>query len=81
MSKTNRLSLSRISRPLGDARGQTLGEYALVLAFISIVTISAMAATSGHVRGVFTSINNQVAVAGNGGPLPTPPPNQGQGGG
>jgi Flp pilus assembly pilin Flp len=74
MIETHLISRSRSTRPAGNAKGQTLAEYALVLAFISIVTISALAATSGQVKGVFTTVAVQIALAENGGPPPTPPP-------
>lgn len=54
-------------RPLGNRRGQTLVEYALVLAFISVVTISVLIAMSGQVKTVFTTVDRQLNVAQNGG--------------
>jgi len=54
-------------------------EYALAVAFISVVAIATLAAMGGQVKGAFTTVDRQVAVAGLGGPPPTPPPTQGGG--
>ena len=43
--------------------GQTLVEYALILAFISVVAISVLIALGNQVKGVFTTITSQLAVA------------------
>jgi Flp pilus assembly pilin Flp len=40
--------------------GQTLVEYALILAFISVVAISTLLALGKTVRGVFSTINSQL---------------------
>jgi len=45
-------------------KGQTLVEYALILAFISVVAISVLIRLGTQVRSVFSSINSQLAVAG-----------------
>ena len=68
---------SSVWRPLGSRRGQTLVEYALILAIISVIAVSVMLAMGGQVKTVFTTIDQQVAIAGNGGPPPTPPPRGG----
>lgn len=78
MIGTNLLSGRPVLRPLGNRRGQTLVEYALILAIISVVAVSVMIALSGQVKTVFTTVNQQVAIAGNGGPAAAPP---GHGGG
>ena len=44
-------------------RGQTLVEYALILAFISVVAISVLIALGNRVKGVFTTISSQLAQA------------------
>jgi Flp pilus assembly pilin Flp len=44
-------------------RGQTLVEYALILAFISVVAISVLIRLGEEVRSVFTTISSQLAVA------------------
>jgi len=64
-------------RPLGKRNGQTLAEYSLILAFVSIIAISVMLNLTGNVKSAFTTVDQQVAIAGNGGPLPTPPPRGG----
>jgi Flp pilus assembly pilin Flp len=45
-------------------RGQTLVEYALILAFISVVAISVLIRLGTQIRGVFSTITSQIAVAG-----------------
>jgi Flp pilus assembly pilin Flp len=44
-------------------KGQTLVEYALILAFISVVAISVLIRLGQAVRSIYTSINSQLAVA------------------
>jgi Flp pilus assembly pilin Flp len=44
-------------------RGQTLVEYALILAFIAVVAISVLISLGKVVRGVFSTINSQLQVA------------------
>ena len=44
-------------------KGQTLVEYALILAFISVVAVSVMIALGNQVKAVFTTITSQIAVA------------------
>ncbi len=48
-------------------RGQTLVEYALILAFIAVVAISVLMAMGGSVKKTFASVNNQLSTAQNGG--------------
>jgi len=50
-------------RRLKSKNGQTLVEYALILAFISVVAISVLIALGNQVKGVFTTITSQLAVA------------------
>ena len=45
-------------------KGQTLVEYALILAFISLVAISVLIRLGTQVRIVFSTINSQLAYAG-----------------
>ncbi len=45
-------------------KAQTLVEYALILAFISLVAISVLLRLGTQVRIVFSTINSQLAVAG-----------------
>ena len=51
-------------RCLKRKNGQTLVEYALILAFISVVAISVLIALGKQVKGVFTTISSQLAYAG-----------------
>jgi len=46
-----------------NKKGQTLVEYALILAFISVVAISVLIALGGQVKSVFTTITSQLAIA------------------
>ena len=45
-------------------KGQTLVEYALILAFISVVAISVLIALGNQVKGVFSTISSQLTTAG-----------------
>ena len=45
-------------------RGQTLVEYALILAFISVVAISVLLRLGSTIKDVFTTITSQLAIAG-----------------
>ena len=44
-------------------KGQTLVEYALILAFISVVAISVLLRLGHEVNAVFSTITSQLAVA------------------
>jgi Flp pilus assembly pilin Flp len=44
-------------------RGQTLVEYALILAFIAVVAISVLISLGKVVHSVFSTINSQLQVA------------------
>jgi Flp pilus assembly pilin Flp len=50
-------------RRLKSKKGQTLVEYALILAFIAVVAISVLLALGQTVRGVFSTINSQLQLA------------------
>ena len=50
-------------RRLKSKKGQTLVEYALILAFISVVAISVLVTLGTQVSAVFTSITNQLSYA------------------
>ena len=52
-------------RRLKSKKGQTLVEYALILAFISVVAISVLVTLGTQVTAVFTAITNQLAYASN----------------
>jgi Flp pilus assembly pilin Flp len=45
-------------------KGQTLVEYALILAFISVVAISVLIKLGSGIKSAFTTISSQLAVAG-----------------
>lgn len=45
-------------------KGQTLVEYALILAFVSVVAISVLIRLGSAVKGVFSTITSQIAIAG-----------------
>jgi Flp pilus assembly pilin Flp len=51
-------------RRLKSKKGQTLVEYALILAFISVVAISVLIALGGQVNRIFSSITSQLTTAG-----------------
>ncbi len=44
-------------------RGQTLVEYALILAFISVVAVSVLINLGNTVKAVFSRVNSQLAAA------------------
>lgn len=46
-----------------NKKGQTLVEYALILAFISVVAISVLIRLGDEVKLIFTTITSQLAVA------------------
>jgi Flp pilus assembly pilin Flp len=48
---------------LKGRKGQTLVEYALILAFISVIAISVLISLGQHVKSVFTTISSQLAYA------------------
>ncbi len=58
MERQARKQLRRKSK-----RGQTLVEYALILAFISVVAISVLIRLGDTVKSVFSTITSQLAVA------------------
>jgi Flp pilus assembly pilin Flp len=45
-------------------KGQTLVEYALILAFISVVAISVLIRLGDELKSIFTTITSQLAIAG-----------------
>jgi Flp pilus assembly pilin Flp len=58
------ISLPRRERRL--KRGQTLVEYTLILAIISIVIISIFVQMTGNIRKIYSTIDSQVARANTG---------------
>lgn len=63
---TLRLGRRAIERVRGR-RGQTLVEYALILAFISVVAISTMLSMGTQLKGTFSTVTSQLATAKTGG--------------
>ena len=59
---TQSLMKQRLLR-LKTRKGQTLVEYALILAFISVVAISVLISLGQRVKGVFTTISSQLSAA------------------
>ena len=51
-------------RRMKSKKGQTLVEYALILAFISVVAISVLLALGGQVKTIFSTITSQLQYAG-----------------
>ncbi len=51
-------------RRMKSRKGQTLVEYALILAFISVVAISVLIALGNQIKVVMTGITSQLAYAG-----------------
>lgn len=47
-----------------DEEGQTLVEYALIIALVSVTAVAALTALSGGINGVFTFISSTLAAAG-----------------
>jgi len=52
------------ARDRKSRKGQTLVEYALILAFVSVVAISVLIRLGNEVRVIFTMITSQLTVAG-----------------
>jgi len=50
-------------RRLKNRKGQTLVEYALILAFISVVAISVLSSLGQAIRGTYTKICSALASA------------------
>ena len=50
-------------RRLKSKKSQTLVEYALILAFISVVAISVLLSLGNQIKGVFTTITSQLQYA------------------
>ena len=48
---------------LKNRQGQTLVEYALILAFISVVAISVLSSLGQQIRGTYTKISSALASA------------------
>jgi pilus assembly protein Flp/PilA len=44
-------------------KGQTLVEYALILALISVVAIAVLIGLGSNIKNIFTTISSQIAIA------------------
>lgn len=53
--------VNRLSRLLQSERGQSMTEYALILALIAIVVIAIMTTLGGTITSVFTQINDKLS--------------------
>ncbi len=49
-------------RRMKSKKGQTLVEYALILAFISVVAVGVLIALGNQIKTIFTTISSQIAV-------------------
>jgi len=56
-------TMTKLLRPLKSRKGQTLVEYALILAFISVVAISVLTSLGQQIKGTFTKISSSLASA------------------
>jgi pilus assembly protein Flp/PilA len=55
------LAVSGISLPsIEREEGQTLAEYALILALIAVLVVGAVLFLSGKIQGLFTDIGNSI---------------------
>jgi len=63
MIKTIIIRAKSALRRMKSKRGQTLVEYALILAFISVVAIGVLLSLGAQIQGVFTTITSQLSVA------------------
>jgi Flp pilus assembly pilin Flp len=57
-------SQQKLRQSKKSKQGQTLVEYALILAFVSVVAISVLIRLGNEVKIVFSTITSQLAVAG-----------------
>jgi Flp pilus assembly pilin Flp len=55
--------MKSLLRRLKCRKGQTLVEYALILAFISVVAISVLISLGQAIRGTYTKISSSLASA------------------
>jgi len=56
-------AVKTLIRRMKDKKGQTLVEYALILAFISVIAIAVLLTTGNKIKSVFTTINSQLSAA------------------
>ncbi len=63
MSPLIQKTIKSIAGNICSKKGQTLVEYALILAFISVVAIAVLIGLGKKISSTFSSINNQLSVA------------------
>lgn len=56
-------TMMKLSRKQKSRKGQTLVEYALILAFISVVAISVLISLGQQIKGTYTKISSALASA------------------
>ena len=57
------IAMKRLLHRIKRKKGQTLVEYALILAFIAAVAISILISLSSAVHGIYTNISSSLASA------------------
>ena len=62
------MRMGPLNSRLRAKRGQTLVEYALIIAFVAIVAIAVLMSTGSSIQSAFTTVNTQAATAQRGGP-------------
>ena len=63
MPTMNRRITAALRRPRAVKRGQTLVEYALILAFISVVAIAVLISLGQSIKGTYTKITSVLSSA------------------
>ena len=63
MKQLIRTLIKKRLRSLKSRKGQTLVEYALILAFISVVAISVLISLGTQIKGTFSTITSQLQKA------------------
>lgn len=63
VGKAVRRIMKILFHPSKKKKGQTLVEYALILAFISVVAISVLLSLGDQIKGTYTKINSALASA------------------
>ena len=56
-----------------NRKGQTLAEYSLILALLSVVLMAVLISLGSNVKGTFSNVTTQITIAGNSGGGPPPP--------
>jgi pilus assembly protein Flp/PilA len=68
--------LQKVISLLKEEEGQSMVEYGIILALISVVAIGVVQAVGGKVTGAFNKVDGELgtALGGGGGQQPAPPP-------